>query len=788
MCRSFPLCAAILAALIVAFALTIDACIASPQGQARPVSFSAGGIVSDTGLIAFTTKPNDFMTEIWTVNGDGVERRVVSLLGTVVKLGPWLPGQDTLSIDLWSLLWTTPDDAARTANSGSGSPIIDNQTILLAAATRAIQPLKLPDGYEAIYTAFGPDPNMIAFTGYHTAPGQGDMRDSGVWLYDRRAGKLTRLLTGALKTAPAWSPDGAHVAISAAEGYTNNHRLVLVDVPSGVVHDLGINGAGASFSPDGSRLAYSGDFKSLPGGSGSWMDGVPATGGLFVVALPPGGAPVQVSAGDDGATRPRWSPDGTRLAYVTSDNTVIVVDATGARRHPVFRNGTDVKDVAWDPTGKFVLISSIERDFKPGVYRTPADFAVATRLDQAAAEVAGRQDSNDQGHNAEAALKEAVYRYAVGFTREFEGSPEKARESWLASADLFSTFPAKFPQCALAPDNAVEYAQKATDLARRSDDAILEEACTQRMEFLHVAIDAAAADHRRFPPDLASALSWAYGSGWEVNWLRSDDRPHVMELSSCPGSSRQPAASFVYTGPVDGSEPRDGDVIVRCPLHPDEKLIWGKDDAFMIRRDIMRGGKPGAACKADDDLDLPYWFENAGQGALTITRNVIGDTYTIKGSAQLLPSGKLYSDATISLGETDEGSVARKIDSGIVDWGDLAGDDLKDAKDALEFCRAVAQVEAGKPITRWKEVYGGEPARLLYKGDPGGACVAYSRNAAQGSRVIKFDLCGPGAIELSQVEPSGRFHVVGVVRVAKTGKTCSDCWLDKDGNWMASLR
>ena len=197
---------------------------------------------------------------------------------------------------------------------------------------------------------------------------------------------------------------------------------------------------------------------------------------------------------------------------------------------------------------------------------------------------------------------------------------------------------------------------------------------------------------------------------------------------------------------------------------------------------LMDGGPMGSWCRAGD-FDIPLVFQNIGNRPLTIIHHLQADTYEIKGTARLLPVGKTYMDETVKLGPMDCGSVARMIDAaGKLDWGNMQKRDIAEMQGYLSYCRAVAQVEAKLPITGWKgPVIGGEPAMLMYRGDErfGGSWGAAGTD-------LRFRYVGPGKVEMYQLEPSGRFKVVGTVQVVQNGELCKNGIIGKDGHVIST--
>ncbi len=198
-------------------------------------------------------------------------------------------------------------------------------------------------------------------------------------------------------------------------------------------------------------------------------------------------------------------------------------------------------------------------------------------------------------------------------------------------------------------------------------------------------------------------------------------------------------------------------------------------------KELMKDGAPGAWCRIR--YGIPYYFENVGSGSLTVTYDSARKKYSVKGTAKLLPFGKIKKDEKFGLPE-DEGSIARAIDAaGKVDWGSLPKKEVARAEKALAFCRCVARYEAGKPLTDCKVLKGGnmkvidgEPARLMFSTDGSmkGSWGAVGTD-------LRFKYVGPGSVKFYQLKPSGRFRVSGTVKVVKTGQICKNGWIGKDG-------
>lgn len=739
-----------------------------------------GDYESNSGEIAYFVMPNKLITEVWVVKSDGTNaHRVSTLIGSGFNLGPWI-SNGNISAEIFSLIWGLPNETTRSADTNNGQPLVDEQKYLIDVNTGKTTTIGIPGSNDPLYSIFSPDLQKVAFCGSYYPNGRADYKsaEGGIWLFDRSSSKVRQLLKGWIKTAPAWSPDNKEIAVSTSEGYTNIHHLVIVNIETGTINDLGINGAGACFSPDGKQLAYCGNFK----GKGIWMKGVPDDGQIYVINPTSRNKPVRVSRDNEEAYNPLWSPDGSKLLYVTSDNRICVTNADGTGTKDIYSGKGDMLwNIAWHESGNMIFLTTQNNHGDQHHFKLKTDGL--SSLEPIVTSGSKRILTSEVAKQTKAAsneIKEAIYQYALANIYQFDGNIDAMRKCAQQSASIFANLVWKYPLSGLNVEDVMRYHDSALKLIATSNDKLLTDTCRYRLACLGQAMAVGAADHHKFPSDITTGLKWSLYQGWGYNWLFSNDVNHVMELSNCPGTSAHPGVPYIYCGPTDGSEPKQGEVIVQCPLHPDEKVVWGNQAKYLLHFPVARNAAPGTCLPLTDKSDLPYQFENVGDKPLDITYHAINDTYEIKGKAKLLPLAKVYTDETIKLVDTDEGGFTRSVDAiGQPDWGSLTGDDLSKAKEQLEFCRAVAMYEAKQPITNWKHIFDGEPGTLLYSGDPNGSCGAYGS-------YLRFDIIGPGPVELYQLKPSGRFYVKGRIQVIQTGKICKNGFLDKEGNVLST--
>ena len=223
--------------------------------------------------------------------------------------------------------------------------------------------------------AISPDGRSVAYT-VREANWDEDRYDTQIWIADARTGERRQLTTAPKSsTAPAWSPDGRHLAF--ASDRAERRQLYVIDPSGGEAQVLttGAEGVGAfRWSPDGQSIAY------------AMIDPAPdslktreKTYGLFDVVGQEHRmthlyvldvrtkASRRLTHGDFTVGSFDWSPDGTHIAFdhrINSDNAnsgtadiSVVTVADGTVRALVTQDGPDTAPV-WSPDGTRIVFET----------------------------------------------------------------------------------------------------------------------------------------------------------------------------------------------------------------------------------------------------------------------------------------------------------------------------------------------------------------------------------------------------------------------------------------------
>jgi Tol biopolymer transport system component len=184
---------------------------------------------------------------------------------------------------------------------------------------------------EASGIAWAPDGSRIAVTEFIPRTQQNQLS-----LLDPETGEIATVATGSGPIgSPSWSPDGTQIAFDAAEGATNQ---IFVSTPGGsdAVAVAITNRPQPAFAPDWSPNGIEILYTASSG---------PSLSQVFAIG-PDGQDERQVTTSEISKGFPRWSPDGSVVAYA---GTVIVPSVS---RHPSLRHNLGVWTMNPDGSGE----------------------------------------------------------------------------------------------------------------------------------------------------------------------------------------------------------------------------------------------------------------------------------------------------------------------------------------------------------------------------------------------------------------------------------------------------
>ena len=276
-----------------------------------------------SGPSAVTWSP-DGRELIYSMQGSLWRQRIGSGEARQLTSGPGYDYQPDWSPDGERLVYASyRNDAVELRllelRTGKTQPLISNLAV-------NVEPRWSPDGKQVAYVSTAYQGRWHIFV---ATPGQDGQLPSSVQITEDHASGLPRYYYGAYDQylSPTWSPDGKDLILISNRGRIwGSGGFWRMPARAGAElrplhYEETTWKARPDWSRDGKRVVYSSYL------GGQWHQ-------LWMMTAD-GGDPFQLTYAEGDATAPRWSPDGTRIAYISNaeGNTALeIIDVPGGSR------------------------------------------------------------------------------------------------------------------------------------------------------------------------------------------------------------------------------------------------------------------------------------------------------------------------------------------------------------------------------------------------------------------------------------------------------------------------
>ena len=300
-------------------------------GLGATAAGAAGGHV-DAGWIAFSLDRNG-ISRMYTIRPDGTGLRRLTIPPTRQLLGGdsgpvWSPDGRRIAFERDLPYWG--QDRFRLYVIGSAG----GEAVPLTSGPFDVEPSWSPDGARIAFVRVAGSTASLATV-------------------DTATGHVDALTAGPLDLTPAWSPDGTKIVFARISGGSvEQARLIVANADGSAQRALGPAGISPEWSPDGSRIA----FVSFADHNGRSCAGDCIPNGELYVVNADGTRLTRLTRSKADDEDPTWSPDGSRIAFTSGTDLgrrghqpwLLVMPASGGRPKRIGRFA-GVRDPAWSP-------------------------------------------------------------------------------------------------------------------------------------------------------------------------------------------------------------------------------------------------------------------------------------------------------------------------------------------------------------------------------------------------------------------------------------------------------
>jgi dipeptidyl aminopeptidase/acylaminoacyl peptidase len=278
-----------------------------------------------------------------------------------------------------------------------------------STSRRAVRPEDYNNVAAVTDPHLSPDGKWVAYV-VSTTNTRVNRRESAIWIAAVNGSAPPRqFTTDASSNSPRWSPDGRSLAFlsarsseTGATGPPPKPQIYVLRLDGGESHRIGTLSDGVSafdWSPDGKRLVCVSRTAVVSSGSGAeksdfkdyrssaiklngagYFDGRRTH--IFVMDAATGETKPLTSDPRRNDTEPGWSPDGSTIAYVSSDiedslfesMDIFTVPASGGTPVRISEPRVDVKQPRWSPDGKRIAyVAAVTAAGTPRIWIAPSD-------------------------------------------------------------------------------------------------------------------------------------------------------------------------------------------------------------------------------------------------------------------------------------------------------------------------------------------------------------------------------------------------------------------------------